>query len=305
VRDNPDLEYINAGRIIEPLSSGKRKKRGHREVYVFEMKQRGQTRETVKIVRIQKWDVRWRLDQGVPLEQAMIDTEEYTEYTMDRRLGCRRLGMNLGGPVALGKVSEVYQGDGHTARNRRIWTPYFERDYIRGIASDKLPRSRFQCPHYTLRFAELLGRAAATNLIVGRGDVANEVFFDDGDEVIIEGPDGRPEDLIVTHHTGSFWHFKVPLAELAAAYAAPVNQRTEFLPDPAEFARNYLESLLARFVEIQQTYRAKRAAFDQLFNFRDPNPAGNFAFRWTCVLERLDATDVQQLSRIIQQHFEI
>ncbi len=305
VRDNPDLEYINAGRIIESLAGGRRKPRGHREVYVFEMKQRGQTKEVVKIVRIQKWDVRWRLDQGVPLEQAMIDTEEYTEYTMDRRLGCRRLGMNLGGHVVVGKVGERYVGHSHYAQNRRIWTPYFERDYVRGIASDKVPRSRFQKPEYMRRFAELLGRAAATNLIVGRGDVASEVFFDDGDEVIIEGEDGLPEDLIVTHHTGSFWHFKIPLEELAAAYAVPVNMRADFLPDTAAFAQVYLSALVDRFTEIQQLYREKRAAFDQLFHFRDVNPAGNFAYRWTCVLERLDATDAQQLGQAIQRHFKI
>jgi len=305
VRDNPDLEYINAGRVIESLAGGRRKPRGHREVYVFEMKQRGQDEEIVKIVRIQKWDVRWRLDQGVPLEQAMIDTEEYTEYTMDRRLGCRRLGMNLGGHIVVGKVGEKYVGNSHFAKNRRIWTPYFERDYVRGIASDKVPRSRFQKPEYVRRFAELLGRAAATNLIVGRGDVANEVFFDDGDEVIIEGEDGLPEDLIVTHHTGSFWHFRIPLEELAAAYAVPVNMRAEFLPDTAAFAQAYLAALVDRFTEIQRLYREKRAAFDQLFHFREVNPAGTFAYRWACVLERLDATDAQQLGQAIQRHFKI
>jgi hypothetical protein len=297
VRDHPDLEYINAGRLIEPLSRGKRKPSGHREVYVVEMKQRGQSEEIVKIVRIQKWDVRWRLDQGVPLEQAMIDTEEYIEYTQDRRLGCHRLGMNLGGPVTLGKVGELYHG------NRRIWTPYYERDYVRGIASDKVPRSRFESPDYTQRFAELLGRAAATNLIVGRGGSPDEVFFDDGDEVITEGLDGMPEDLVVTHHTGSFWHFRVPLDQLAPAYANPVNQRAEFLPDPAGFARVYLEALVNRFVEIQRDYRHRRGAFDRLFHFREANPAGNFAYRWACVLKHLDEADPQQLAQIIQAHF--
>jgi hypothetical protein len=305
VRDNPELEYINAGRIIEPLSRGKRKPSGHREVYVFEMKRRDQAQEIVKIVRIQKWDVRWRLEQGVPLEQAMIDTEEYTEYTLDRRFGCHRLGMNLGGSVVLGKVGEVYHGKAHHAQDRRIWTPYYERDYVRGIASDKVPYSRFDSPEYTQRFAKLLGRAGATNLIVGRGGPPDEVFFDDGDEVIIEGADGLPENLVVTHHTGSFWHFKVPLDKLAPAYAKPVNERVKFLPDPAEFARVYLETLVERFIEIQRDYRQRRAAFDQLFHFREQNPAGNFAFRWACVLKRLDEADPHQLGQIIQTHFHV
>jgi hypothetical protein len=304
VRDNPDLEYINAGRIVEPLSRGRRKQRGRREVYIFEMKQRGQDKEIVKIVRIQKWDVGWRLDQGVPFEQAMIDTEEYTEYTLDRRLGCRRLGMNLDGQVVVGKIGERYQGNSQLARGRRVWTPYFERDYVRGIASDKIPRTRFETPEYTHRFAELLGRAAASNLIVGRGDLQNEVFFDDGDEVIIEDAKGMPVDLVVTHHTGSFWHFKVPLQELAPAYAHPVLSRAGFLPDRDDFARVYLAALVARFEEIQRMYREKRGAFDQLFHFRDINPAGNFAFRWACVLERLENTDAQALGQAIVRHIQ-
>lgn len=304
VRDNPDLEHVNIGRVAEPLGRGKRKALGRREVYVLDMKQRGSTQETVKIIYIQKWDVRWRLDQGVPMEQAMIDTEEYTEYTLDRRLGCHRLGMNLGGPITVGKVSEIYQGGAPSARHRRIWTTYFERDYVRGIASDKVPRSRFQSTRYTRGFARLLGRAAATNLIVGRGGSRDEVFFDDGDEMIIENPEGFPEDLVVTHHTGSFWHYCVPLEQLAPAYASPVNQRLEFLADPHEFASLYLTALMEHFVRIQQDYRNRRAAFDGLFHFREINPAGSFAHRWESVLDRLDQTDPQQLQQIIQDHFE-
>jgi hypothetical protein len=304
VRDHPDLEYVNIGRVAEPLGRGKRKPLGRREVYVLDMKQRGDTEDTVKIIYIQKWDVRWRLDQGVPMEQAMIDTEEYTEYTLDRRLGCHRLGMNLGGPITVGKVSEIYQGGAHNARHRRIWTTYFERDYVRGIASDKVPRSRFESSEYTHRFAILLGRAAATNLIVGRGGSRDEVFFDDGDEMIIESDEKFPMDLVVTHHTGSFWHYRVPLAQLAPAYANSVNQRAEFLANTSEFAKRYLTALIDRFVQIQQDYRHRRAAFNGLFHFREINPAGSFACRWESVLKRLDQTDPQQLQQIIQDHFQ-
>lgn len=304
VRDHPDLEYVNIGRVIEPLGRRKRKPLGLREVYVLDMKQRNSSEDTVKIIYIQKWDVRWRLDQGVPMEQAIIDTEEYTEYTLDRRLGCHRLGMNLGGPITVGKVSEIYQGGAHNARHRRIWTTYFERDYVRGIASDKVPRSRFESPEYKRRFAQLLGRAAATNLIVGRGGPPNEVFFDDGDEMIIENSKQFPENLVVTHHTGSFWHYRVPLTQLAPTYANPVNQRAEFLANTDEFAKLYLTALIDRFVQIQQDYRHRRAAFNGLFHFREINPAGSFACRWESVLKRLDQTDPQQLQQIIQDHFQ-
>ena len=65
------------------------------------------------MLRMQKWDMTFRLNRGVP-ETAMFETEEYTEYTQDRYLGCRRLGMNLFGPVRIGKISELYQR--HTER---------------------------------------------------------------------------------------------------------------------------------------------------------------------------------------------
>ena len=65
-----------------------------------------------------------------------------------------------------------------------IWSTYFQRDYIRGIASDKIPACRFEDPAYALQFARLLGRAAAPNMIVGRCDLNGQVLFDDGDEVV-------------------------------------------------------------------------------------------------------------------------
>ncbi|MCH5375038.1 MAG: hypothetical protein JJ992_13765, partial [Planctomycetes bacterium] len=305
VRDHPDLEYINGGRIIESLSLASRKTRGHRDVYVFQMKHRGQTDETIKIVRVQKWDVRWRLDHEATLEQAMIQTEEYTEYTRDRELGCRRLGMNLGGPVVVGKLEEKYERSHPMGYSLRIWTPYFERDYVRGVATDKVPEQRFTRPDYCRRFARLLGQAAAANLIVGRGDEQRVVFFDDGDEVIIEDDQGLPDYLLVTHHTGSFWHFQTPLMKLAPAYARPVNARVSLLLEPADFAREYLAAFTERFAAIQRQYRSQRTAFDQLFHFREVDPKGNFAFRWACVLERLDATPVDELVRVMASHFQV
>ena len=44
---------------------------------------------------MQKWGIREHLDEGKRLLDAIIQSEEYTEYILDRRLGCRQLGMNL------------------------------------------------------------------------------------------------------------------------------------------------------------------------------------------------------------------
>ncbi len=170
VRDYGDLEYINVGWINESLSRAHRPERGRRDVYVVAMKRASEEREQVRMLRMQKWDMTFRLDHGKSPETAMFETEEYTEYTQDRYLGCRRLGMNLFGPVRVGKISELYKGTQPDLEGTPIWTPYFERDYVHGIASDKVTKDRWSRPGYAERFAELLGQAAASNIIVGRGD---------------------------------------------------------------------------------------------------------------------------------------
>lgn len=306
VRDYGDLEYINVGWINESLSRAHRAERGRRDVYVVAMKRASEDREHVLMLRMQKWDMTFRLDQGKTPETAMFETEEYTEYTQDRYLGCRRLGMNLFGPVRIGKISELYQGTQRTRRGTPIWTPYFERDYVHGIASDKLTKDHWSRPGYAERFAELLGQAAASNIIVGRGDgntrgIRDEeliVFFDDGDEMIVER-EGMVESLVVMHHTGSFWHFDQPLCRFAAAYARPVTRRWKELPDPDAVARIYLDSLIARFTSIQAEYREDRHAFEHLFHLRHVRHEGNFAHRWQCVLKRLEETDPAELKEAI------
>lgn len=306
VRDYGDLEHINVGWINESLSRAHRPERGRRDVYVVAIKRASEDHEQVHMLRMQKWDVTFRLDQGKSPETAMFETEEYTEYTQDRYLGCRRLGMNLFGPVRIGKISEQYHGKQKKLDGTPIWTHYFERPYVRGIVSDKLTKDHWSRPGYAERFAQLLGQAAASNLIVGRGDgraegIADEeliVFFDDGDEVVVER-DGTIESLVVLHHTGSFWHFQEPLCRYAPAYARPVIRRWDDLPDPTAFARIYLDAMIERFTDIQREYREDRHAFEHLFHLRQPRDEGNFAHRWQCVLKRLEETDPAALKEAL------
>ena len=51
------------------------------------------------------------------------------------------------------RISETYLGNRWDHRGIPISSPYFERDYIPGIASDKLPSSRFKNPAYATAFA--------------------------------------------------------------------------------------------------------------------------------------------------------
>lgn len=302
VREYGDLEYVNVGRVIGSLSR-RPALYGRRDVYVAVVKQRDVEKEIVSIIRMQKWGVREHLDQGRPLIEAMIRSEEYTEYILDRRLGCRQLGMNLPLRVVAKKIAERYpssHSDGYT-----IWSPYFEREYIRGMATDKLPLCRFENQEFAVRCARLLGAAAAPNIIAGRCDLGGNPLFDDGDEVLIEDVHGMPADIVVADHTGTFNDYLSPLRTFAAEYARPVQRRVEHVPDSRQFAEAYTEGFVGRFSRIQEDYRRRRKAFDTLFKYRPRNEAGSFAYRWERVLARLDGTDPCELARLIRERLGI
>jgi hypothetical protein len=301
VREYGDLQYFNIGRVIGSLSR-RPAFYGRRDVYIAEVKQRGSDKEIVSIIRMQKWAVREHLESGKDLLNAMIQSEEYTEYILDRRLGCRQLGMNLPTRVTAKRISENYYpqpSDPHSAFV--IWTPYFEREYIRGIATDKLPHYKLANEEYALRCAQLLGRAAAPNLIVGRCDRGGNPLFDDGDEVLIEDESAMPIDIVVADHTGTFADYVQELSYYAKDYAEPVNRRAADLPNPKAFAEAYLDAFADRYNWIKSEYRKRRKAFDTLFRHRRRDEGGSFSYRWECVLRRLEANDGEQLADHIRQ----
>ena len=294
VREFGDIEYVNIGRVIGSLSR-RPTSAGGREVYVSEVKQVNISRPVVRISRMQKWGIREHLNEGKDLLPSIMEAEEYTEYILDRRLGCRQLGMNLPPRVATRKISEHYRGARYDGQ--LIWSTYFERDYLPGLASDKIPRSRFLNRNYALRFAELLGKAAASNLIVGRMNLQNTVLFDDGDEVILENTSGLPAELIVSDHTGAFTDYFSPLETFAKAYATPMLRRIAFFPDPQAVMEAYLAALVERFSHTQQEYRLRKRAFDMLFKHRTRDERGSFAYRWERILDRLNHTNPVNLEK--------
>jgi hypothetical protein len=305
IRDYGDVEYLNLGLLPESLSLERPETEGRRAVYLVEFQARGDPAPMQRILRLQKWGVWEHLDEGKGLMQAMLQADEYTDYLLDRRLGCRQLGMNLCRRVTLRRLNEVYQGANANFRGQPIRTTCLEREYLPGIATDKLPVERYSRPDYAVRLAEFLGAAAAPGLIVGRSLKRDRPAFDDGDEVVQEGPDGLPSAILVADHSGAFSEFKAPLESFAEAYAWPVNKRLAVLPQPREFALRYLAALRARFVHIQEDYRKRRRAFDNLFKHRPYDPGGSFRYRWECVLRRLDQTDVDGLIDAIRRNIHI
>jgi hypothetical protein len=305
IRDYGDLEYINLGCVPESLSLDRPQKEGRRGVFLAEFRVRSQPDPIKRFLRLQKWGVWEHLDEGKDLLESIQESDEYTDYWLDRRLGCRQLGMNLCRRVFMRRLKEAYQGVNQRYRGQMIRTTYFEREYLPGIATDKLPLDRYSRPGYPLKLAHWLGRAAASSLIVGRSFDGTRSAFDDGDEVVREGDDGLPSEILLGDHSGAFTEYKLPLDTFAADYARPVNLRDTLVPDPQEFARTYLAAFREQFLHIQGDYRKRRRAFHNLFKHCKYDTAGSFAYRWECVLHRLDQTKPDALVEAIRKHVRV
>jgi len=304
VQEYGDLEYINLGSVL-PSDAHNPRRGGRREVYVSQIKQRRAANEVLQIIRMQKWGVRERLDQGKSLEEAMIESEEYSEYVLDRLLACRQLGMNLPQRQTARKVSERYDGSNWRYHGRTIWTPYFQRDYIAGFATDKVSVRRLSDRAYAMTFARLLGQTAGTNMIVGRAELTGEVVFDVGDEILLEDSMGVPHQIIVADHVGTFVDWRGSLESRAAEYAGPVVRRLGMVPDRGEFAEAYMGGFMERFVRIQEDCNRNQRAFDTLFKHRPWDDAGSLACRWISSLSRLRKSNARELCGLIRQNIAL
>ena len=294
------VEYVNIGRIAHSLArkpvAGQ--KRGN--VYIVQYKEVGKDFCRVFVIRFQKWGIAEHLDEGKDLLTAILEANDYADYIMDRRLACRQLGMNLPRNVGFGQFTEKYTGQnqyfGTTVR-----AYYYVRQYVQGVASDKVPVDRFRNPPFALKFAELMGEAAALDLVVGRRTTeTNEPIFDQNYEVLQIGPKGLPVRLVVTDHAGSFVDYQSPLEKGVAPYANVVRRREKYVTDYGDFAKTYVAAFERRLTAVQTAYRERRAAFDDLFAGRPYDQAGSGAFRWTCVLKRLDACDPHQVANALK-----
>ena len=85
-----------------------------------------------------------------------MEAMDYTDYILDRRLGCQQLGMNLPPRLAVG-YAETYNGQNAAYRGARFWSVYFERVYVGGCATDKIPPDHYANPEFNRRLARLLG----------------------------------------------------------------------------------------------------------------------------------------------------
>lgn len=302
LREYSQIEYVNIGRTRRSLSG--RKGQGPRAfVYIVEMKERHRQQPTVKIIRIQRWTVASHLAEGKPLLQAMMEAEDYTDYVMDRRLGARQLGMHLPTLMVPRTFREKVFDRNGTCHN--IWTGYFERDYISGCATNKIPENFYASEAFCQCFFRLLGQAAAPNLIVGRATVdGGKTIFDDGDEVIVMNGLGLPERLVLSEPTGSFLNYRRPYTETIGDYAIALNKRKHLINNFEMIAQIYVNAFEDELTRIQRVYREHRAGFDALFRDHQMDENGSMAYRWRCVLKRLDEVNAHALAVHLRDYID-
>jgi len=291
------IDFINIGRIARSLSL-KPNPNGHRgSIYIVQYRDSGASKAKMMIMRFQKWGVAEHLDEGKDLMRAMLESDEYSEYILDRRLMCCQLGMNLPRRIGFGYFTEKYHG--HNQYNGiSVRTGCFVRPYVRGIATDKIPLPRYRNPAFAQKFAKLLGEAAAVDLIVGRrSGTTKEILFDHSYEIVLCGDDGLPSSIRVTDHAGSFVDYQRELAEGVADYAEPVRSRKAYVTDYDAFAKTFVDAFVAKVAEVQESYRSRRKAFDGLFADRPFDTNGSGAYRWSRALARLDRAEPEELKQ--------
>ena len=186
------------------------------------------------------------MDEGKDLLRALIESLEYTEYTKNRRLGCWELGMPIPVNQTLHMLNESYNGRQRAYHTTPIWTVYYMRDFIEGTATDKVSDADLKNRAFSLRFAKLLGKAAAPNIVVGRIDAEGSVTYDCGDEILLPGHDGLPGKLLVADHAGTFGDVDHPFDFFLEGYARPVLSRWNRVADPEAFLEAYLGAFSSR-----------------------------------------------------------
>ncbi len=301
IREFGGIQYVNIGGILPEMRQ--RPPVGGHRAYLAEVMYQGAEKPILRILRVQRWGIRERLDEGKDLLWAVMEGAEYTEYTLDRRLGCWELGMPLPGRIDSRQIAEVYNGKQQKYQGTRIWTTYYERDFIDGMATDKIPENSFRDEAFALRVAQLLGQAAAPNLVVGRTDGKGNVTFDSGDEMILTDAQGTPQRIVVADHAGTFNDVNRPLTDFAAGYASPALSRAKWLLAPDAFVTTYLDALAKRLHEMKTECRLRRHAFEVLFQGGRQGPE-TFTDRWNKALERLEKTDIEELIREIRAQID-
>jgi hypothetical protein len=287
------LLSINVGHIEESQSS--RDISGQeRDVYLVVMTTRDQ-KDSIRILRLMKWDVIHRIKMGIPLDRAIADTFKYRDYIFDRLHAAARLGFPILSYSDI-RLDEQVPGLG------LIPVFFFERQYISGVVTDKIPISCYKNPNFIKSLSGLLGDTATFSLVLGRvSPLTGKIFYDDGDEVIQLNSRSIPTKLIIIETTGSFTDWTTPLlamlpqcltrfrAHLDKALAGGVPFQVV-----NESVALFADAFCNKLHEIKETASDPSSNIRFFFNDRPPEQGG-IRNRWDGIIHRLETTDVKEL----------
>lgn len=296
LRTRNDFVSINVGCIVAPLTD--RDRTGEeREVFIVTLSLSDDRRD-IRHIRMSKWEVVHRIKQGLPLEQAINDTRDYRDFILDRLAAIRTLGL----PVPEFKEIDIQDELG----TETIPVYYFERDYIPGIATDKIPLLFYARAGFLPQLAFFLGQAAAASLVLGRTDPrSNQLYYDDGDEIICLDASGLPAAFMLLETTGSFKDWTTPIENMLphciehlARHMEKTRQQGGAQPEFSSALGSFADGLNNEIRRMQKLLDDPAGRLWSLFADRT-NENGGIRCRWEGVLDRLGRTKPEHLEEII------
>lgn len=293
----PDFVSVNIGRV--EAAQGMRNRRDQEREVMLVVVNKKDGSELIHILRRVKYDVMHRLKSGKELSQAISETEGYIQYIFDRLEAAKALGLSMANFAEI-QLEEDLPGLG------KIPLYYFDREYIAGLATDKIPSGRLSRPGFIINLSELLGHAAAFSMILGRSDPDHqEIYFDDGDEVVLFDPvTGLPNQIILSETTGSFSDWMSPICNLLPECLRRLEYhlhqaRAEGVKDAdlKESVAAFSAGLTAEILRMQEVLRTNNLR--ALFRERSHESGGIWS-RWMAMLDRLEGADVQKIQDAIK-----
>lgn len=297
------FKSINIGHV--EVSQSERDISGEeRDVYLAVMTT-GECQEAIRLIRLMKWDVIHRIKMGVPLEKAISMTLYYRNYIFDRLHAAAQLGFPILSYNEI-RLEEEIPGLG------QVPAFFFDRRYVPGVVTDKIPLSFYGRRRFILKLSSLLGAAATFSLVLGRASPrTGKIFYDDGDELIQFDTSGIPTCLINIETTGSFTDWTTPIVSMLpqclVRFRAHLNKALERgVPHPVveESITLFADALIDKLKDVRETVFSPFSTLRDLFKNREPEPGG-IRNRWEGIISRLENTDPEELRRSILSSEEL
>lgn len=299
------MAYINVGRIANSVRRHPVYGYERGKTYIMQSREVGTLQTKVFIIRLQKYGVAERLDEGKDLLQAIQETDEYSDYILDRRLMCRHLGMNLPNRIGFGSFCETYHGENSQYEGTTIHTRYIVREYVPGLKSEKVSVTNLHDVQWANKFAALMGEAAAVDSIVGRrSSETKELMFDKLYETVVLDDKGLPKEVKIADHAGTFVNYEHPLIAYVPQYANFARRRKQLVLNYPDFVEAYVEGFRKRLIQVKNAYSARTAVFENLLKGRPYDTNGSGAYRWACILKRIAEYDPEACADTLKAAIE-